>query len=67
MIIKTPDAELVAIVKSGKNKMPSFQDKLTDDQIKAADRVYTNSAEVAEAIRPALRDQMPLDIICTAG
>ena len=36
MIIKTPDAELVAIVKSGKNKMPSFQDKLTDDQVKAA-------------------------------
>ena len=35
MVIKTPDAELVAIVKSGKNKMPSFQDKLTDDQIKA--------------------------------
>jgi cytochrome c6 len=35
-IIKTPDAELIAIVKSGKNKMPSFQDKLTDDQIKAA-------------------------------
>lgn len=35
-IIKTPDGELIAIVKSGKNKMPSFQGKLTDDQIKAA-------------------------------
>jgi mono/diheme cytochrome c family protein len=35
-IVKTPDAELIAIVKSGKNKMPSFKDKLTDDQIKAA-------------------------------
>ena len=35
-IVKTPDAELIAIVKSGKNKMPSFQAKLTDDQIKAA-------------------------------
>ena len=34
-IIKTPDAELIAIVKSGKNKMPSFTGKLTDDQIKA--------------------------------
>lgn len=35
-IIKTPDAELIAIVKSGKNKMPSFTGKLTDDQMKAA-------------------------------
>lgn len=35
-IIKTPDAALIAIVKSGKNKMPSFTGKLTDDQIKAA-------------------------------
>jgi mono/diheme cytochrome c family protein len=35
-IIKTPDAELIAIVKNGKSKMPSFQGKLTDDQIKAA-------------------------------
>ena len=35
-IIKAPDAELIAIVKSGKNKMPSFQGKLTDDQMKAA-------------------------------
>ena len=35
-IVKAPDAELVAIVKSGKNKMPSFAGKLADDQIKAA-------------------------------
>jgi mono/diheme cytochrome c family protein len=34
-IIKTPDATLVAIIKSGKDKMPSFAGKLTDDQIKA--------------------------------
>jgi mono/diheme cytochrome c family protein len=35
-IVKAPDAELIAIVKSGKNKMPSFAGKLADDQIKAA-------------------------------
>ena len=35
-IVKAPDAELIAIVKSGKNKMPSFAGKLPDDQIKAA-------------------------------
>ena len=35
-IVKAPDAELIAIVKSGKNKMPSFAGKLSDDQIKAA-------------------------------
>ncbi len=34
-IVKTPDADLIAIVKSGKNKMPSFTGKLSDDQIKA--------------------------------
>ena len=33
-IIKTPDAELIAIVKSGKNKMPSYKGKIPDDQIK---------------------------------
>lgn len=35
-IVKTPDAQLIAIVKSGRNKMPSFNGKLSDDQIKAA-------------------------------
>ena len=35
-IVKTPDAELIAIVKNGKNKMPAFAGKLSDDQIKAA-------------------------------
>jgi mono/diheme cytochrome c family protein len=35
-IVKTPDAQLIAIIKSGKNKMPSFAGKLSDDQIRAA-------------------------------
>ena len=34
-VISTPDAGLIAIVKSGKNKMPEYGDKLTGDQIKA--------------------------------
>ena len=34
-IIKAPDAELFAAVKNGKNKMPSYAGKLTDDQIKS--------------------------------
>ena len=35
-IVKAPDAQLIATVKSGKNKMPAYAGKLTDDQIKAA-------------------------------
>ncbi|MFZ0745259.1 MAG: cytochrome c [Terracidiphilus sp.] len=35
-IVKTGDAQLIAIVKSGKNKMPAFAGKLSDDQIEAA-------------------------------
>jgi mono/diheme cytochrome c family protein len=35
-VIKTPDADLIAIVKNGKGKMPAYAGKLTDDQIKAA-------------------------------
>ena len=35
-IVKAPDAQLIAIIKSGKNKMPSFAGKLSDDQIRAA-------------------------------
>jgi cytochrome c6 len=35
-IINTPDADLIAIVKNGKGKMPAFAGKLTDDQMKAA-------------------------------
>jgi cytochrome c6 len=34
-VVKTPDAALITIVKSGKDKMPSFATKLTDAQIKA--------------------------------
>lgn len=34
-IVKAPDAELIDFVKKGKNKMPSFAGKLTDDQIAA--------------------------------
>jgi mono/diheme cytochrome c family protein len=35
-VIKTPDADLVAIVKNGKGKMPAYAAKLSDAQIKAA-------------------------------
>lgn len=35
MVVNASDEELANIVKNGKNKMPSFKDKLTDDQIKA--------------------------------
>jgi cytochrome c6 len=35
-IIKAPDSELIAAVKNGKNKMPPYKSKLTDDQIKSA-------------------------------
>ena len=34
-IVKIRDADRIAIVKKGKDKMPPFGDKLTDDQIKA--------------------------------
>ena len=34
-IVKSPDAALIAIIKSGKNKMPAYSGKLTDDQIKS--------------------------------
>jgi cytochrome c6 len=34
-IIKIPDSDRIVIVKKGKNKMPLFGDKLTDDQIKS--------------------------------
>lgn len=35
VIVKTPDAELIAAVKKGKNKMPAYTGKLTDAQITA--------------------------------
>jgi cytochrome c6 len=34
-IMKAPDAELIEITTKGKNKMPAFDKKLTDVQIKA--------------------------------
>ena len=34
-IVKTPNAELIATVKSGKNKMPAYAGKLTDAEITA--------------------------------
>ena len=34
-IVKITDADRMTIVKKGKDKMPSFGDKLTDDQINA--------------------------------
>ena len=34
-VAKESDAELFTITKDGKNKMPKFDGKLTDDQIKA--------------------------------
>ena len=34
-VVNTPDAALIAIVKSGKNKMPAYSGKITDDQIKS--------------------------------
>ena len=35
-LVKAPDAQLIAVIKSGKNKMPAYAGKLTDDQIKGA-------------------------------
>ena len=34
-IVQKPDADLAAILKTGKNKMPAFSTKLSDDQIGA--------------------------------
>jgi cytochrome c6 len=33
-VAKEPDTELIKITKEGKNKMPKYDGKLTDDQIK---------------------------------
>ena len=35
-IVKLTDAEMITVVKTGKNKMPAFGDKLSEDQIKSA-------------------------------
>jgi mono/diheme cytochrome c family protein len=34
-VINATDADLIAVVKNGKNKMPAYNGKLTDDQITA--------------------------------
>jgi len=34
-IVNAPDSELIGIVKAGKNKMPAYTGKITDDQITA--------------------------------
>ena len=34
-VVNATDAQLIAIVKSGKNKMPAYTGKLSDDQIKS--------------------------------
>jgi len=33
-LVKAPDAELMGAIENGKNKMPAWKGKLTDDQIK---------------------------------
>lgn len=43
-IVKIPDADRIPIVKKGKDKMPPFGDKLSDDQIKAV-LAYIRSLE----------------------
>ncbi|MGD0098223.1 MAG: cytochrome c [Terracidiphilus sp.] len=35
LIVNAPDADLIAVVKKGKNKMPPFAGKLSDDQIES--------------------------------
>ncbi len=35
-VVNAKDADLMEVVKKGKNKMPSFAGKLTDEQIQAA-------------------------------
>jgi len=35
-LVNAPDAQLIAAIKNGKNKMPAYAGKLTDDQIKSA-------------------------------
>jgi mono/diheme cytochrome c family protein len=35
-VVSASDADMIAIVKNGKNKMPSFATKLTGDQIDSA-------------------------------
>jgi cytochrome c6 len=34
-VMKTPDADLILVIKNGKNKMPAFGTMLTEEQIKS--------------------------------
>lgn len=34
-VVKMSDADLIAVTTNGKNKMPAYKGKLTDDQIKS--------------------------------
>jgi mono/diheme cytochrome c family protein len=34
-VVNASDADLIAVIKKGKNKMPAFEGKLTDDQIES--------------------------------
>lgn len=43
-VVNATDSQLLAIVKSGKNKMPAYASKLTDDQIKGVVK-YIRSLE----------------------
>ena len=45
-VLKESDADLIAVIKNGKNKMPAFAGKLTDAQITDSRRVYPHAAEV---------------------
>ena len=42
---KMTQAEMVAVTKDGKGKMPAFKDKLSDDQVKAAVDYYISLAK----------------------
>ena len=44
-VLKESDADLIAIIKNGKNKMPAFAGKLTDAQITDVLGVYPHAAE----------------------
>jgi len=42
---KMTEAEMIALTKNGKAKMPAFKDKLSDDQIKAVVDYYVSLAK----------------------
>ena len=48
-VLKESDADLIAVIKKGKNKMPAFEGKLTDAQIADSHSAYPHVAEVADS------------------